>query len=198
MFTVLKNIQDDIVLSGDVYFDEMFFSVVEHKKLIKDGKQLRGISRNKIAVAVACDGYGNKVLVNEKTSKPSKRSTWDAMSSHIKPGSHLIHDGDNSHSILVKKLSLTESVYPTRMTRNLPDKDNPLDPINDLHSLIRRYMRVHGGYNRNQLQDWMNLICFILSNPVNRYEKVQKFIKIAIVSPGRVKYRDVMSQKKPK
>lgn len=198
VFTVLEHIQDDVVLSGNVYFDEMFFSVIERKKEKKDGKELRGISRNKIAVAVACDENGHKVMIDEMTSKPSKHSTWEAMGKHIKSGSHLIHDGENSHSILVEKLSLTEEIYPTSVTKKLPDKDNPLDPINDLHSLIRRYMRVHGGYDRSHLQDWMNLISFILSDPVNRYEKVKKFINIAIISPQKVKYRDVMSRKKLK
>ena len=56
-------------------------------------------------------------------------------------------------------------------------------------------MKVHGGYDRDNLQDWMNLICFILSKPENRYEKIVKFIEIALDSPIRVKYRDIMSKK---
>ncbi len=47
----------------------------------------------------------------------------------------------------------------------------------------------------NGTMDWMNLIWFILSKPENRYEKIDKFIKLAINSPARVKYRDVMSKK---
>ena len=43
----------------------------------------------------------------------------------------------------------------------------------------------------------MNLVSFILLLPHNRYEKIKEFIELAIISPGRVKYRDVMSKKKP-
>ena len=63
----------------------------------------------------------------------------------------MIHDGENSQKVLVDKLGLTETVYPTRMTKGLADKDNPLDPINNLHSLIRKYMNMHGGFSRKDL-----------------------------------------------
>ena len=55
VFAVLKNIQKNVMLSGTVYIDEMFFPVVKHETVLKDGKQLRGISRNKICVATGCD-----------------------------------------------------------------------------------------------------------------------------------------------
>ena len=74
----------------------------------------------------------------------------------------------------------------------MEDKDNPLDPVNNLHDLSKRFMRQHGGFNRDELQDWMNLLWFIFSRPENRYEKVGKFLEMAISSPLKVKYRDVM------
>lgn len=59
-------------------------------------------------------------------------------------------------------------------------------------------MRAHGGYDRDNLQDYMNLISFILNEPNDRYEKVDLFINMALNSPKRVKYRDVMSKKQTK
>ena len=53
-------------------------------------------------------------------------------------------------------------------------------------------MREHGRFNRDNLQDWMNLLWFILSKPNNRYEKVEKFLELAINSPHLVRYREVM------
>ena len=86
---------------------------------------------------------------------------------HISPKSRLIHDEERSHSVLIRNLELFSEVHSTIETKRLSDKDNPLDPINDVHNLIRRFMRAHGGYNRDNLQDWMNLIWFILSKPDN-------------------------------
>jgi len=57
-------------------------------------------------------------------------------------------------------------------------------------------MRNHEGFSRDNLQDWMNLISFIISDPENRYEKIlKKFLKMALSSPKKVKYRGVMSKK---
>ena len=145
VFSVLEDIQKDVVLSGDIYLDEMLFPVVKHKEILRDGKKLKGISRNKIAVAAAFDSNGNYLLMVENTGKPSNRSTWKALGIHIKEGSHLIHDGEHSHGMLVRKLNLTEKVYSSAETKGLSDEENPLDPINDIHSLAKRFMKAHGG-----------------------------------------------------
>ncbi len=195
VFSVLKDAQSDVTLRGTVYIDEMYFSRYPRDLILKAGKKLRGISRNKICVAVGCDTHGNILIKVERVSKPSNKSTWEAYGSHIKENSHLIHDDEHSHGILVDKLHLTESVYPTSETKQLKDEENPMDPINDLHSLIRTFMREHGGFSRDDIQDWMNLIWFILTPPRNRYEKVRKFMDLALSAPQKVRYREVMYKK---
>ncbi len=196
VFAVLEGFQKDVMLEGNVYLDETFFTVAESKKKRKeDGKEFRGISRNKLCVAAAYDEAGHVLLICENTSKPSMRSTWKALGSHIRPGSHLIHDGEKSHRILIEKLSLTHEEYDSKELKKLPDKENQLDPVNEIHSLAKRFMRAHGGYDRENLQDWMNLIAFILSAPKDRYEKIDLFINMALNSTHVVKYRDVMSKK---
>ena len=195
VFSVLKNSQSSVMLQGEVYIDEIYFTCYPRDLVTKDGKKLKGISRNKICVAVGCDLYGNMLIAVENASKPSNKSTWESYGSHIKEGSHLIHDDEHSHGILIEKLHLTESVYPTAVTKELQDEDNPMDKINHIHSLIRRFMREHGGFSRDDIQDWMNLIWFILTPPLNRYEKVRKFIDLALSSSQKVRYRDVMCKK---
>ena len=199
VFSILKHYQDDIILEGNIYCDETFFACIQSdRKLKPDGKQYRGISRNKFAVASAYDDRGHVILICENVSKPSLRSTWNALGSYIKEGSTLIHDGERSHSVLIDKLKLESIVYDADQLKKLPDKDNPLDSINEIHSLAKLFMRQHGGYNRDDLQDWMNLISFILNDPKDRYEKVDKFINMALSSPIRVRYRDVMLKKRRK
>lgn len=179
-----------------MYHDETFFSQVESKKETRsDGKECRGISRNKLCVASAYDDKGHTLLICENVSKPSLRSTWNALESHIAKGSTLIHDGEKSHSILIEKPGLTSVVYKTDELNSLEDKDNPLDPINEIHSLAKRFMRAHGGYNLKNLQDFMNLISFILNDPKDRYEKIDLFINMALLESQMVRYRDVMSKK---
>ena len=199
VFEVLKDYQDGIILEGNVYYDETFFSQIGSRKILKpDGREYRGISGNKFAEAFAYNESGQILLLCGNVSKPSLRSTWKTFGSHISEGSTLIHDGEKSHSILIEKLNLKSKVYDADEIKKLPDNENPLDPINEIHSLAKRFMREHGGYNRDKLQDFMNLISFILNDPKDRYEKVDKFINIALSSPKRVRYRDAMSKKKAK
>lgn len=195
VFEVLKDIQKDVILEGTIYLDETYFPVIKGKTKTKNGHKLRGISRNKIGVAMAFDSNDNYLMIVEYTSKPSDKSTWNALGSHIKKGSHRIHDGERSHGILIRKLELTSEVYSTEDTKGLDDKENPLNPINNIHALAKRFMKAHGGYDRDNLQDWMNLVWFIMSKPDNRYEKIDKFINLALNSPKRVKFRDAMKRK---
>ena len=60
---------------------------------------------------------------------------------------------------------------------------------------MKRFIRQHGSYDRDNLQNWMNLFYFIVNDPKDKYDKVLKFIELAINSPKRVKYRDVMCKK---
>lgn len=152
----------------------------------------RCISRNKIGVTVALDNHDHYHCDVTYVSKPSDKSTWNAIWNHIKPKSHLIHDGERSHGVLIRNLELTEEYYKTDITKKLKDENNPSYPINHIHALSKRFMREHGGFNRDNLQDWMNLLWFILSKPNNRYEKVEKFLEMAINSPHLVRYREVM------
>ena len=79
------------------------------------------------------------------------------MDGHIKYGSVLIHDGENSHKILIETFRLTEAVYRTKATHNLSNDDNPMEPINAVHPIPKRFMRQHPAYDRVDLQDWLNL-----------------------------------------
>ena len=199
VFSVLKLYQDDITLEGNIYLDETFCTQIESKKKLRpDGKEYRGISRNKLCVASAFDDAGHVLLICESVSKPSLRSTWNVLGSHIKEGSTLIHDKEKSHSILIDKLNLTSIVYDSDEIKKLKDEDNPLNPINEIHYLAKRFMKAHGGFNRDNLQDFMNLISFILNKPYDRYEKVDIFINMALLEPQMVRYRDVMSKKEAK
>lgn len=186
--------QESVVLSGEVWIDETYVSVDKADRITKGGKGLRGISRNKIAIAAATDGKG-LVVMPEWASKPSKKKTFETFRRHIAPGSKLIHDGDNSHSLLVSELGLGSEVHPTSETRGLPDSENPMDKISAVHSLFKAFLRSHGGFAREDLQGWCNLFWFIWSDPANRMEKVARFIEMAVSTKKRIKYRDVFRKK---
>ena len=64
-----------------------FFTVVESKKEHKDnGKEYRGISRNKLCVAAAYDEYGHVLLITENTSKAIKQKYLDSFGPSYQTG----------------------------------------------------------------------------------------------------------------
>lgn len=190
VFLALRNYQDEILLGRNVWLDETLFPVIKSKEILVGGKKLRGISRNKISVATATDGI-HTVLIRGKTAKPTKRSTWLAYSGHILNGTHIYHDDENSHSVLMENIpNLTETIYPTKMLRGLKDKDNPMYKINHIHSLAKSFMKSHGSYDRNELQDWMNLFAFIINPPFDRRKKAVILLKLIINTRERIKTRD--------
>ena len=189
VFMLLSDWQDSIVLKGTVYLDETYYSVItSERKVNPDGSKLRGLSINKICIGVAKD-ENNVIAFVEGKCKPSKKHTWKAFGSHIEPGSKLIHDGDNSHSVLVKKLGLDEEIHTTEETKGLKDENNPLFPINNTHFILKKFLNAHAGFNRDDLQDYLNFFCFVSRN-ISKFEKVAELMEIAFHKSNFLRYRD--------
>ena len=98
-----------------------------------NGNLLRGLSRNQICIGVATDKKQTVCLV-EGFGKPSQKSSYQGFKDHIKPGATLIHDKENTYKKLVEKLSLTSVAYASKDLKGLADSENPLDPVNRIHS----------------------------------------------------------------
>jgi transposase-like protein len=52
LFLLLEDYQNDTVLQGNVYIDETYFPVMKTNKILKDGKELRGLSRNQYCISL--------------------------------------------------------------------------------------------------------------------------------------------------
>ena len=199
VFAVLSDSQKDILLSGRIYLDETYFPIMPKDESRKsDGKHYRGISRNKICVVTATDGNDVFLAVCGR-AKPSRARILDAFEGHIKSGSVLIHDGENSHKILIETFGLTEEVYTTKATHNLSDDDNPMEPINAVHRSLKRFMRQHPAYDRDDLQDRLNLFRFIYTNRgISMDDKVKKFLRMAVLTRKVIRFRAVFAKKTEK
>lgn len=195
VFAVLGGIQDGIVLSGKVWIDETFVPVMCKDAVKKDGKLLRGISRNMMGIAVATDGK-RSVFISTGASKPSKASTFKAYSPHIAKGSTIVHDGEKSHSRLIEELGLSSEAHASSKTKGLDDSENPLYPVNRLHYFLQRFLGEHDGFKREDLQDWLNLFWFVMNGPSNPYGKALRFIERAVSVKKVIRYRKVFPRKR--
>ena len=190
LFLTLENVQDTIVLSGNVWFDETFYTVRSNDIVRKDdGNKLRGLSQNQICIGVATDKRQTVLLV-EGTGKPSQKKTFEAFKNHIEEGSTLFHDEEAAHRKLIKELSLKSKAFSSKELKDLPDKENPLNPVNRVHAILKHFLNAHSGFDRGDLQNWLNLFAFI-SNPPNDFlEKVDLIVNLAFQNPKLLRYRD--------
>jgi len=193
-FLLLKEYQKSVILEGNVYIDEMFYKVIKSEIDTKNGKQLRGLSHNQYCVGLGYDGK-NIIAIVEGLGKTSTAKTMNAFLSHIKAESKIIHDDEKAHRKLVKELKLKDESYSSLLLKTLEDDKNPLRPINHQCDLIRQFLNTHSGFDRNNLQDYLNLYCFMNSGHKKRLEKVDELLELALNTKVTLKYRDFFQTK---
>ena len=196
LFLTLESVQDRVVLADRVWLDETFYSVRSDDIVRKEGgDKLRGLSQNQICIGVATDKKNTLFLV-EGTGKPSQKKTLEAFRSHIKPGSTLIHDKESSHAKLIQMLDLKSIEYASSDLKGLPDKDNPMNPVNRAHAILKKFLYAHSSFSRDDLQGYLNLFAFISNPPSDLLEKVELVIKTAFENPKTLRYRDFFPSNK--
>ena len=190
LFLTLDGSQDGIILSGKVWLDETFYTVRAENIVRKgNGDKLRGLSNNQICIGVATDKERSVLLV-QGTGKPSQKNTYSAFYKHIECGAMLIHDGESAHRKLIDKLELKSVAYASKELKKLPDRENPLNPVNRVHAILKAFLNSHGGFDRKYIQDYLNLFAFVSNPPVEMLEKVELVINLAFRNPKLLRYRE--------
>ena len=191
LFLTLEGVQNDIVLSDCVWFDETFYSVRSENIVLKDnGDKLRGLSQNQICIGVATDKERSLFFV-VGNGQPSQKKIYEAFRNHVKPGSILIHDEERAHAKLVRELSLESRAYSSKELKSFSDKDNPLNPVNRCHHILKNFLNAHSSFDRDNLQGYLNLFAFVTNPPVEMLEKVELVIKMAFQNPKLLRFRNL-------
>lgn len=190
LFLTLENYQHNIVLSGTVWLDETYYPVIRsHIERKEDGTKYRGLSHNQICIGSATDKQ-NIICFVEGFGQPSQRKSFQTFAEHITPGSTLIHDKGTAHKKLVSALNLKSIEYSSKDLKGVKDSENPLDPINDVHDRMKKFLNAHSGFNRDSLQDYLNLFVFAKNPPSEPLEKVENLLILAFENPKLLRYRD--------
>jgi hypothetical protein len=119
---------------------------------------------------VGVDDSGRSIYIREGLGKTSKKKTWAAFGSHIQPGATLIHDMEGAHDVLVANLSLSSEVHNARLLKGIPDKQNPLEPVNRACFLLKRFLSSHPGFDRDNLQGYLDLFSVIMNPPQEKMD----------------------------
>ena len=79
--------------------------------------------------------------------------------------------------------------------KGLPDEENPLEPVNRLCYLAGYLLHAHSGFDRANLQGYLNLLHVALNPPENKLEKVAMILDRAMRCPKTVRYRSFYNVK---
>ena len=85
---------------------------------------------------------------------------------------------------------MKNNVYSSKELRGLSDEDNPMNPINRVHHVLKHFLNAHSSFDRSNLQGYLNLFGFVSNPPVDMLEKVELVIKMAFQNPKLLRYRD--------
>ena len=195
LFLLLEDYPNTIKLSDRVWLDETFYSLrsedIEKKD---DGTKLRGISKNKMCIGVACDKH-RVICFYEGNGRPTQKQTYETFMSHIQEGATLVHDEDQAHKKLVKKLHLKNEAYSSKALKGMPDSENPLNRVNEVHARLKNFLNAHSGFKRDDLQHYLNLFTFVMNPPSDKLEKVEILLNLAFENPKTLRYRDFYAGK---
>lgn len=196
LFAVLEGVQDGVVLSGNVWIDETYWPVaLADAELSPSGKLLRGLSRNQICIGVGVDGAGNSLYAREGLGKTSRGKTREAFFGHIARGSRLVHDMEQAHEPLVAELGLESERHNSKLLKGVPDELNPLEPVNRACFLLKSFLRSHPGFDRDRMQDYLNLFWLSANPPVSKAEKAAFVLDRAMRFPKTLHFREFYAKK---
>lgn len=196
VFAVLEGIQDGVVLTGRVQADETYYPLPA--SAAQEGKRGRkpGLSRNKACVAIACEERkgGASVFLECGLGKPNGSRALAAYGPHLERGCELVHDRENAHNMVVRELELRSEAHSSREVCKLPDSENPLGKASHLCFLVKEFLRRHNGFDRDDIQGWLDLLSVIANPPKSKMEKVAMTLDRAMAFPKTVRYRDYYRQ----
>ena len=191
LFAVLDGIQDDTVLSGRVQVDETLYplALADQPRRPDGSKMPGGFSKSKMSIGIGCDGE-RSVFRLLGLGRPTQRAVMSEIGRHIKPGSRLVHDGEKSHAILVRKLGLVNEEHDADVIKKLPDRRNPLRDVNRLCFLLKLFLDSHSGFDRGNIDGYLNVFWVMMNPPSEKMEKAAMVLDLAMRNTTSLRYRE--------
>jgi hypothetical protein len=102
----------------------------------------------------------------------------------------LVHGMEKSYHRLVLELGLKDEAHNAKFLSKLDDADNPLQDVNRLCYLLKRFFGSHSGFDRADLGGYLNLFSVMMNQPTEKMEKAALVLNRAMDNPKTVRYRD--------
>ena len=186
IFSTVNEYQEHLQLSGTIWIDETYIEDYEVISISK-GKHLRGLSKSKICIVVAIDNNKNMIAKISGHGKPSSKRIKETLKQHIRKKSHIIHDGERSHSKLINELNCTEELIKANINDSYYLEKMSL--INNMCSWLKKYIRRFTGMNINNLQSYLNWFIYLqrVKAAEDIWPKNERILRHLILSSDKFK-----------
>jgi transposase-like protein len=158
VFATVNGYQDRLVLRERIWIDETYINDTDLSHGYGEARK-RGLSKQKLCIAVAIDIFKNPVAVVCGHGKPSSKRIKDGLAAHIVPGSVIVHDMEKSHRSLIKAACCADESY--RADTSDPTYLECMAMVNNLCSWIKRYLWRFTGMDPANLQSYLNWYVYL-------------------------------------
>lgn len=195
VLTELLKVQDDVVLSGQIQADEIYFSL-NYKGNHKNSKwqmprpprdrtadlTTRGLSKEKIGVLTALDDKGAMIAIPVSQGRPTSNQIYNALKNHIEPGSILITDSASSYRKTAKALNLKLIQIPTGKHTTIVDGVKyHINTLNHYHGEMRKFMAHFNGVSSKFLPEYVHWYMFRERKDIDEKQKKKILTEIMTV-----------------
>jgi transposase-like protein len=181
VFATVDGYQDRLKLSGRIWIDELYLTDSSLER-VADWKPKRGLSKDKLCIAVAIDARKNVVVVVCGHGKPSTKRIKDALLDHIEQRSVIVHDKERAHNGLVEAAKCTDDAY--KADANNPVYLESMAMVNNLCSWLRRYLFRFPGMKMVNLQSYLNWFVYLfrVKRDNGRWPRIARVIRHLLMS----------------
>lgn len=201
LFLALEDLQGDAAprFWPEAWIDEKYVSKWPSKSQKgANGGKIRGLSRNQYCVCTVTDGVKCALEVCG-TGHPTAKRALATYSKYLDGNRlmRLVRDGAKCQSLIPGSLPrAVDEVHHVSETKGLPDKKNPMEPVNRVHRFLELFLKRHGGFGRESLAGWLSLFEFWYNTPGSPMAKAVKFIEMAVKKRKLLRYRAWAKRKK--
>lgn len=184
VFATVRGYQDRIVLRNRVWIDEVYVNDTDLSRGYGQARK-RGLSRQKLCIAVAIDASKNPVAVVCGHGKPSARGIRAALGSHLAEGSTVVHDKERAHNGVIADRKCTSEAYKADVTD--PAYLDAMEMANNLSSWIKRYLWRFTGMDPANLQSYLDwyVYLFRVRQAEEKWPKTARVVRHLLMTDAR-------------
>lgn len=153
---ILNKLYNNEVIDSKAYFDDTLFTdaTIGVKNQEEPHPKKRGVSNDKINVSCIIDENRHSILNVTDTGRVKAKTLINEFKDDITPNLTVVSDSERSYHKFMKAIEAKWHKIPSGKSSY---KGETLEPVNNLHSLLKDFMRKYHGVSSNKLQGYVAL-----------------------------------------